>query len=498
MKKLLTLLVLLFLATISPAQTNVITWGTDTVMSLSDQAYLSANERANIYQNRITTLTEDSLLPAIKLDSLWINNELVLFVDNRKILEITADDTLINELSQDSLYHKVSSILIKDLPTEVKLQNPRNVKKLLFQVLVFTGAIILCYLIFILFKSLGKWGNARIKKLVESGKLKTYSVKNVEVIKTDRQVKLLEIIIKVLRILLTIIFIYLTIPLAFSLFEETSHLAEDLFKFILIPISHLFSELFEFLPTLINVIVIIVILNYVLRFLKYLFDEIENEKLVVNGLRKEWAKPSFQIIKALAIILACVMILPMFPFSSSTLFLGFLAFIALVLLIGSVNLASNLVAGIQIMFLRPFNKGDTIKSETAQGKVIYSNLIITKIRNQNNELINIPNSKLLKEVSRNLSDHDGELGNIIRIPLKVSCNHSYKLVEKLLVEATLNSKGVIDNPKPVIIKDNIENNEINYIISAYYLDSEKKDVIKNNIYSRILDILEENNIKISD
>ena len=108
-------------------------------------------------------------------------------------------------------------------------------------------------------------------------------------------------------------------------------------------------------------------MKYFIRLIKYIFKEIEAEKLRISGFHADWAMPTFSIIRFLLYAFMFVLIFPYLPGSESNIFKGVSVFIGILFSLGSSSAIANMVAGLVITYMRPFKIGDRIKIGDVMG-----------------------------------------------------------------------------------------------------------------------------------
>src|SRR5690606_27497477 len=108
----------------------------------------------------------------------------------------------------------------------------------------------------------------------------------------------------------------------FSIFPGTEGIARSLFGLVLAPVKKILLGLVNYLPNLITISVIAFAVRYAIRFLKFLSDEIKDEKLQLPGFYPEWAYPTYQILRFIFYAFGFIMIFPYLPGSDSPIFQG--------------------------------------------------------------------------------------------------------------------------------------------------------------------------------
>ena len=88
-----------------------------------------------------------------------------------------------------------------------------------------------------------------------------------------------------------------------------------------------------------------------------------------------------------------IVIFPYLPGSESPVFQGVSVFLGIIFSLGSSSVISNMVAGLVMTYMRPFQIGDRIKIGDIIGYVIEKTPFVTRIKTPKQEYITVPNSK---------------------------------------------------------------------------------------------------------
>ena len=102
-----------------------------------------------------------------------------------------------------------------------------------------------------------------------------------------------------LKLVIFFIIIFVSIPFALKLFPSTQMWAEKLLKLILDPLSQIGNAIMDYLPNLVIIGIIALIARMVLKLMRYFLYEIERGALKIKGFYKEWAKPTYNILRIL-------------------------------------------------------------------------------------------------------------------------------------------------------------------------------------------------------
>ena len=91
--------------------------------------------------------------------------------------------------------------------------------------------------------------------------------------------------------------------------------------------------------------------------------EVQAERLKINGFYPDWAMPTFHIVRFLLYAFMIAMIYPYLPGSKSGVFQGISVFVGLIVSLGSSTVIGNIIAGLVITYMRPFQAGRPHQAE---------------------------------------------------------------------------------------------------------------------------------------
>ena len=363
--------------------------------------------RAKYVEDKLKELYEDPFFVADSIKIMPLSDCLSVAYQNKIIASITIVDVLWENTNQNDLATKYINI-IKNIITKYKEQNS------LKAVLIRLGELCLVLLIaFVLIWGINKLFRFLRRFIINSEHrfLIGIKIKNYELIKRKRIVKVL---LKILGVVKAIIFLFLIvtiIPLIFDIFPSTQHLSKIITHWFSEPIKDVGKAIIGYLPHLFNIIVIIVITRYILKIFRFFALEIERGILKIRGFHPEWAHITYVLIRTMLYVLALVIIFPHLPGSDSDAFKGISMFLGV--LISSA--ISNAIAGVFISYMRPFQVGDWIKSGEIIGVVIEKNALVTRLKTINNEDVTIPNSAILGGATMNYSSIGKEIGLALNV-----------------------------------------------------------------------------------
>ena len=288
----------------------------------------------------------------------------------------------------------------------------------------------------------------------------------------------------------------ITVPLLFAIFPQTKGLAYQIFSYIWNPIKNILVGIVDYIPNLFAILIICFAVKYLVRLVHYLSREVEAGRLKFGGFYPDWAMPTYHIIRFLLYAFMIAMIYPYLPGAKNGVFQGISVFVGLIISLGSSTVIGNVIAGLVITYMRPFKLGDRIQLNDTTGNVIEKTPLVTRIKTPKNEVVTIPNSFIMSSHTVNYSASAREYGLIIHSEVTIGYDVPWRQVHQLLIEAALNTPGVIDDPRPFVLETSLSDWYPVYQINAYIREADKLAQIYSDLHQNIQDRFNEAGIEI--
>lgn len=428
-------------------------------------------------------------------DSVYIESSDIvtdLMYGNKVIASFTDQDGLWEGRSREQLATDKRKIVVQKLK-ELKEEHSlwQLGKRILYFVLVLAGQYLLFWLTGWLFRKL----KVRIQKLKDT-RLKPISIQNYELLDTQRQVNLLIFLSNLLRYVIMLLQLLITVPLLFAIFPQTKGLAYQIFSYIWNPIKNILVGIVDYIPNLFAIFIICFAVKYLVRLIHYLSREVEAGRLKFGGFYPDWAMPTYHIIRFLLYAFMIAMIYPYLPGAKNGVFQGISVFVGLIISLGSSTVIGNVIAGLVITYMRPFKLGDRIQLNDTTGNVIEKTPLVTRIKTPKNEVVTIPNSFIMSSHTVNYSASAREYGLIIHSEVTIGYDVPWRQVHQLLIEAALNTPGVIDDPRPFVLETSLSDWYPVYQINAYIREADKLAQIYSDLHQNIQDRFNEAGVEI--
>jgi small-conductance mechanosensitive channel len=288
-----------------------------------------------------------------------------------------------------------------------------------------------------------------------------------EIIPARNIISSLVVVAKVIQTILLVLLTYFALTTIFSFFGFTKTWSAALLDYLARPVTSLVSAVLDYLPNLFFILVIGVVTNYVLRFIKLIFQGLGSNTIRFPGFYPEWAIPTYKIVRFLILAFVAVIIFPYLPGSNSPAFQGVSIFLGILFSLGSSSAIANVVAGVVLTYMRPFRPGDRVKIADAMGDVIEKTLLVTRIRTIKNLDISIPNAMVLGSHIINYNSSSREKGLILHTSVTIGYDVPWRRVQELLLSAARGTPSILPDPSPFVLQTALDDFYVKYEVNAY-------------------------------
>jgi len=312
-------------------------------------------------------------------------------------------------------------------------------------------------------------------------------VRNFEVFSEERIVGLLQGATTLLRYAAGLILVYFYLTIILNFFEFSKTWARTLLGYVMDPVLEVLGSFIAFLPDLFFIVVIVAVTRFLLRVIRGFFEEISRGRLTFIGFHKDWAIPTYQIVRFLTIAFAAIIIFPYLPGSESPAFQGVSVFLGILFSLGSSSAIANMVAGVVITYMRPFQIGDRVKIADTVGDVVERNLLVTRVRTVKNVDVTIPNAMVLGSHIINYSSSAGAKGLILDTTVTIGYDVPWRTVHELLSQAALDTQDILPEPPPFVLQKSLDDFSVAYELNAYTTAASRMTGIYSDLHQHIQD-----------
>lgn len=160
------------------------------------------------------------------------------------------------------------------------------------------------------------------------------------------------------------------------------------------------------------------------------------------------------------------------------------------------DLAAAFVAGVTIMFDRPFQVGDRVSYAGEYGDIVKIGLRSVRMNTLDHNMVTIPNNKILTDVTS--SGNYGALEMQVPMDFYVGADQDVKLASDLIREACLTSPYVfVERAVPVLAKQVILQNYVAVHLKArpYVFDCRYEKPFETDVHFRVIEAFREHGIR---
>ncbi|MDD2331966.1 MAG: mechanosensitive ion channel [Candidatus Cloacimonetes bacterium] len=456
---------------------------------------IGREERAELISKRISDLNRNKVYP----DSIFIkyqDSEYQILHGTKRLLSISKADSLALASPLVEIAQAYQSEL-KQYYLEEHLNRSFWQNVTYYAIMVLYLAIIILITLFLI-RMLGKLMRYLIG-LVRLNRIRHpdgFYFKGIRFITAQQFDSVSTLFIRLVKIFLVLWIVYLAFYMVLYVIPGTRGFARQLQSYIMLPIKSVGNALINFVPNAFFILVIILITRYVLKLLVYIFGEIEKGHLKFTGFYPEWAMPTYQLLKALIYIFTIIIIFPYLPGSGSPAFQGVSIFVGVLFSLGSSSAIANMVAGIILTYMRPYQIGDMIKIGDKFGELKEVTLLVIRIKTPKNEEITIPNSLVLSGHINNYSRYAREERLILYTSVTIGYDVPWRKVHQLLIDASRRTEGINQDLEPFVLQKKLDDFSVEYELNVYTSFPEIMPPLLSNLHKNIQDTFREAGVEI--
>jgi len=443
----------------------------------------SAHARAQSIDAKVNKIEEDVFYKSDSLQVIAAEESVDLMYGDMIVLSVTENDALWMNASQRDLANQYRAAIIKSIAAYKEATSMRTrLKQIGMTLMVILLAVGIIFLINLLYRKGQSYAVGKQMKY-----LKGIRVKGYELFSVTAERRMLLGLLNLVRWLVILLLLYFTLPLLFSIFPWTKHIATTLIGYVLNPLKSILGSVWNYMPKLITIIVIVVLFYYVYKALRFFKNEIEKESLKIRGFYADWAAPTFQIVKVLLFAFMLVVIFPYLPGSDSPVFKGVSVFLGVLFTFGSSSSLSNVISGLVLTYMRAFKIGDRVQIADVTGDIVEKTLLVTRVRTVRNEDVTIPNSMIMNNHTLNYSSSSKNLGLILHTAVTIGYDMPWRKIHELLIDAALATDGLLKTPAPFVLQMSLDDFYVTYQINAYTDNANKQAITYSLLHQNIQD-----------
>lgn len=327
-------------------------------------------------------------------------------------------------------------------------------------------------------------------------RFRVIKIQSLEILTPNQLTNLLILTAKYVRYAIILLVASVCLTLIFSLYPETEGLARGFLDVVVEVFGNLWEKILAFLPKLVTLLAIVVLTRLALKLLRFFYDGLQRGKVRYSALHPELIEPTYQILRFLVVAFALVAAFPYIPGSSSPVFKGLSIFIGFLLSLGSTSLVTNIVSGLVLTYTRGLKIGDRVEIAESTGDVIDRTLLVTRVRTIKNEIISIPNAKVMQNQIVNYSTLAADEGLILHTSVTIGYDVAWRVVHQLLIDAARQTPDILKDPAPFVLQTSLDDYYISYELNAYTSEPPRMAQIYSHLHQHIQDNFAQENVEI--
>ena len=460
--------------------------------------YLRVNSKVDTAQKRAQTVSE--IILKLAEDPLFSPKSITVR-DSKLSSDIMAGDKVLYPLweFEARVMGKPANELARDYAGRIRqataaYQKEHSLRNLIIRI-VKTALALLALIIMVI---LVNRGMRRLNRaILASGRIRSVKIGGFEFFTADRIKAVITSAVKMVRLLIILVLIYSYFHLGLSFFPTTQRYALNLYNNLLGAVTSVGEAIWDQTPALAFLAVLFFITRYVLKTLRFFFEQVSAGKVTVSGLDAEVAPITYKIVKILILAFVAVIAYPYIPGSQSSAFKGISIFLGVLFSLGSSSAIANLIAGVSLTYMRSFRVGDVIKVGDFTGVVLERRLYITRLKTFKNQVITIPNNIILTSHVNNLSQ-EVRRGNglILHTSVTIGYDAPWEKVHALLIAAANRTAHILKSPPPFVLQTALNDFYVAYELNAYTDAPEIMPWIYSELHKNIQNAFNEGGVEI--
>lgn len=359
------------------------------------------------------------------------------------------------------------------------------------------GIVALAALLVWLLRRLFARLDALVDRLGQSGRLPTIRLQQLELLSPQRVAAALRLLFRPLRLAVWLVLGYAVLTLVLSFFPFTEGLARRVLDYLITPVAFVARSVTDYLPNLLFIAAIIVVTRWLLRFIRFLFDAVERGAVALGGFEREWAAPTYKLVRFVVLAFALVVLFPYLPGAGSEAFKGVSLFAGLLFSLGSTGAVANVVAGSLLTYTRGFRIGDRVRIGDSVGDVTARTLLVTRLRTVTNVEITIPNATVLGTQVMNYSSLAREGRLLLQTSITIGYDVPWRTVHELLLKAARSTDGLLAEPEPFVLQTSLNDYYPTYVLNVATGDAGAMLRTTSRLNERIQDVFFEAGVEIT-
>lgn len=453
---------------------------------------LPAALRAEKVTERILEIAEDATFDPRRIATLESTHETRIVAGDRQVVRVLDADGDAEGVNRWVLAEIYEAAVREAIVSYRAARTPSALAASARQVAL-TTALFLVAVVLVrgLFRRFGAFLAERF-----GGRLRALRVGTYEVVRAEKMRAFVQRLVRTAETLVLFVAAFLFIERTLAALPWTRGLSSQLDDWLLAPFGMLARGLVEKLPDLVFLAVVFVLTRYLLRAVHLFFAAVGRGELELRGFDRDWAEPTFKLVRLAIVAVALVVAYPYIPGSSTAAFKGVSILTGVVFSFGSSSAIANLVAGYSLIYRRAFHEGDLVRIGDAEGIVTARRLQATHLTTFKNVEIVVPSSTIVSSEVQNYSALAETRGLLLHTTVGIGYETAWRQVESMLLEAARRTSGLRETPAPFVRQLGLGDFAVTYELNVACEDPRAMRDLYSQLHSHILDVFNEQGVQI--
>jgi small-conductance mechanosensitive channel len=343
------------------------------------------------------------------------------------------------------------------------------------------------------------WLRRKLDALLDSRyrqRIDALAAKSQDVVSITRVWNFLDAALRFARSATILVLALVYLQYVFERFPYTRPAARSVTGSVVGPLATMWASFVSNIPDLIFLAILMYVVRIILRMMRRFFEAVEQGRIQLANFDRDWATPTYKLMRPMVVAFAIVVGYPYIPGSDSEAFKGVSLFLGIVFSLGSSSFIANMIAGYSMTYRRAFRVGDFVQIGEVRGVVSAVRLQVTHVRTIKNEEIVVPNSQILNASVTNYSSLAQSDGLILHTTVGIGYETPWRQVEAMLIEAARRTPGLRSEPRPFVLQLQLGDFCVTYELNVYCSDPLKMRATYTDLHRHILDVFNEYGVQI--
>jgi small-conductance mechanosensitive channel len=464
----------------------------DTLFRVRGVSSVPAAERATQIQQRVVAIAADPTIAVDSIQAIESNGATRIVAGERPLMMVFDADASVDEVPRTDLAYAHVLVFRKTISEYREARSESARRRYVINALIATVALIIAVALLLwLWRSFERFANRRLQARIHSVEIQSFEVMRAERIWSTLRGGFLAV-----RTIALAAVTLIYVGYVLGQFPLTRGFSRNMFSLALAPLQVIGQGILDHIPSLVFLIVLYLVIRVLLRMTRLFFEAVERGTITLENFDREWALPTYKILRLAIVAFGLIVAYPYIPGSDSAAFKGVSVFIGILFSLGSSNAIANVIAGYMMTYRRAFKVGDRVRIGDAVGDVVETRLLVTHLRSLKNEELVIPNSQILSDLVLNYSSLARTRGLILHTEVGIGYETPWRQVEALLLMAAERTPGLVRDPQPFVLEKRLGDFAVTYELNVFCQNVPAMTQLYAALHRNILDVFNEFGVQI--